>query len=444
MHKASYQEAKLLLAGVCSLSGYLFIGYFLERHESMPLLSAYAALFLLYLFLYRQVHSFSQLKVVLGLALVLRLVLLPSLPTLSDDFYRFIWDGRLLLQGIHPFAELPSYYMQQGHLAKDSYGYFLYTHMNSPGYFTVYPPVCQLIFTLAAWLTPENTAGSVIFMRLLIILAEAGTVFLMLTLLKKYGLPRKYVLLYALNPLVILELTGNLHFEGLMLLFLLLSLHFFHKNKLVPTALFFALAIGAKLLPLILLPLYVRRLGWRKSFRFFGVTALFTLLLFAPLINTELVQGLSAGVSLYFQKFEFNAGLYYLVREIGYAALGYNTIAVAGKVLAGCTFAAIVLFAYQEKARELRLPAAYLWVWFIYLLFATTVHPWYIIPLLAYSIFTTYRFSVLWSGLIFITYAGYSREGYHELLWFTLIEYLLILVFCLYEYFNRKTQALTK
>src|SRR5690606_1859167 len=109
--------------------------------------------------------------------------------------------------------------------------------------------------------------------------AEAGTLWLMSQLLKQFGLPKKNILLYALNPLVILELTGNLHHESILIFFVLLSVYLILQQKIWLAAVLFSFAIGIKLIPLIFLPILVRRLEWKKAILFSIVTIICTVLL---------------------------------------------------------------------------------------------------------------------------------------------------------------------
>ena len=422
--------ATLVLAG-CLLT----ITYGLARYQSVWLLTSYTIAFMAYLLLYRLADEKQTFWWLVGLAVVLRLMLLPAVPNLSDDVYRFVWDGRLLVQGENPFAYLPVQIMELGLDDKlTGLDESLFQLLNSPEYFTIYPPVNQAFFALAAWLFPDSVYGSTVLIRLFLLLAELGSLYLFYLLLRQMHLPTRPLLLYALNPLIILELTVNLHFEALMIFFLLLSFYLLQKEKLVLSALCFALAISTKLLPLILLPLYWRRLGTRRAWLFYVLTGGFTLLLFLPLLSTELVEGLSQSVGLYFQKFEFNASIYYIIREIGYELKGYNIIGSAGKWLAVSTFLAIVLYAFWE--RKDKLPAACMWVWLIYLAMATTVHPWYVAPLLAFSVFSSYRFAVLWTWLIFFSYAGYHPQGFSENLLLTVLEYSILGIFIGYELFR--------
>ncbi|WPP48527.1 hypothetical protein [Catalinimonas niigatensis] len=422
----------LLLLATLLLACIFIMVYKLERIQTYPLLFTYSLAFAAYVGIYKSVNQKHQIWWLLGISVLLRLLLLPAVPNLSDDIYRFIWDGRLLIQNIHPFAYLPSEIMAEGiYLPLKGIDQTLFQQLNSPDYFTIYPPVNQTIFALAAWLFPESIMGSVIFIRMFVVLAEVGTLYLLYQLIRQHDLPRTRVLLYGLNPMIIMELSGNLHFEALMICFLLLSYFFLEKNRWLLSSFFFALAICTKLLPLILLPLYLWRLGIRNAIRFYAATGVITLLLFAPLLNLELIKGISESIGLYFQKFEFNASIYYIVREIGYVVKGYNIIQTAGIWLAMSTFMGIVFFSVVE--RHAKLPVAWLWIWVIYLALSTIVHPWYIAPLIAFGIFTHYRFMMVWAWLIFFSYAGYTADGFEEILEITFAEYAIVLLVLVYE-----------
>jgi len=431
MGKSERLSLYLLIAVSAAL--YIFIGYFLERSESTLLISAYVLLFGCYLWLiYKAVACSTVHFIFVGLAF--RLLLLLAMPNLSDDIFRFIWDGKLLGAGIDPFAELPATYMEQGDLpAGLTEG--LFEKLNSPNYFTIYPPVAQFIFFLSTEFSPQSVLGSAIIMRLLIILAEVGTLFYLSKLILIYKAPKTNILWYALNPLVILELTGNLHFEAFMIFFLVAAIFFFIKSKLVKSALFFALAVAAKLIPLMFLPVMLRRMKWKSLLRFYGFTALFIVLLFAPLLTTGLIEGMGSSISLYFQKFEFNASLYYIIREIGYAVKGYNVIGAVGPYMALVLFVSVMGFSLIKY--KLSIPKTILVILMLYLGLATTVHPWYVTTLLAISVLTRYKFVMIWTFFIFLTYIGYTQTGYKENLWFVAIEYVVVIVYMLYEIFQK-------
>jgi len=428
--------AYLLFAA--SLVGYYFLGYEIQRYQTLPLFAAYGILFLIYLWV---VNKVSDQEIVFWIvaSLCFRVVLLFATPQLSDDFYRFIWDGRLWAAGQHPFAALPSEFLKWNIPGIDQE---IYNHLNSKKYFTIYPPVAQYIFWVAVKISPHSILGSVIVMRGFILMAEIGSILLMKKVLAKFNMPAKNILFYTLNPFIILELTGNLHFEAFVIFFLLVTVLSFSQNKLTLSAVGFGFAICAKLIPLIFLPIFLGRLTIKNLFLYFSVVAITCLLLFFPFLDLELFNSLSSSMGLYFNKFEFNASLYYLVREFGYRVYGYNIIQTVGWKLALITLVLILGFVWirhrqsvvkQVQANNQILLEDWMWILSIYFLFTTTLHPWYISTLLAFSVFTPYRFIVLWTGLIFLTYAGYTVDSFHEVLWLTALEYILVIGCLIYE-----------
>jgi alpha-1,6-mannosyltransferase len=408
---------------------YIYIAYFLDRSESIPLLTAYTLLFVFYSI---TLIGSKKKKIVTNLVIasvVFRLLLLFAFPNLSDDIYRFVWDGRLINAGLHPFAELPNFYLKKSIAGIDQE---LFSKLNSKQYFTIYPPIAQFIFWLSTAFT-DSIFTSVIIIRLLIIAAEIGSIVVIIKLLDIYNLPKKKVLIYALNPLVILELTGNLHFEGFMIFFLLLFVYFLEKSKPIQSGIFFAFSVASKLIPLMMLPVLLKKLPAKKWFSIYIISGLAIALLFLPLFSIELVNGMMDSLSLYFQTFEFNASIYYLVRQIGLIVIGYNIIGIAGPYLAIAAFVIIMIISLRHK-KESNIFPTMMWILLTYFLFATTVHPWYITTLVAISLFTEFRFALVWSFIIFFTYLGYSTYGFEENNWVIFFEYAVLFGFIRYEW----------
>ena len=432
-----------------SFISYCLIACWIERYQATSLLSTFGLLFFVYLWVLRS-ETKGEISFWIYAAILFRLCFLFATPHLSDDFYRFIWDGRLLAAAVHPFAKLPRYYIENNIIIA-GIDQHLFSKLNSPDYFTIYPPVNQFVFWVAAKLAFGSILSSVIIIRLFIIASEIGTIWVINKILNHYKLPAKNVLLYALNPLVVIELTGNLHFEALVIFFLLLSYWLFIKGKLVSSAIHFSLAVCTKLIPLIFLPLLLCRLGWKKSIVYYLIVGVSTVLLFLPLLNADFTSGLNQSIGYYFKKFEFNASIYYLVREWGFWKYGYNIIQTVGWKLAIMCASAILLFTIIDgikvnrtsniEHRTSNLLAPSLFILLIYFTFATVVHPWYITTLLAFSVFTTYRFPLIWTALIFLTYVGYTRDGFSEYLWVTAFEYIVVISYLVYELIWKKEKS---
>lgn len=424
------------------LSALIFLGYFVQRTETLILFSVFGFLFGLYILIASRVED-DETSFWIYASIALRLALLLAIPALSDDVYRFIWDGRLLAAGQHPFEEVPRYYIEHS-LNIPGIDQNLFLKLNSKNTFTIYPPVDQFIFWLSAYLGGSSVFNSIVIIRLFIVAAEIGNLLLIKKLLRCFKLPAKSVLLYALNPLVIMELTGNLHFEGVMIFFLLLSIWFLQKHH-TWSAISFALAIASKILPLILLPYFLFTVNFKTAWRYYLIVGISCLLLFLPLLSVSLFEGFRKSIGYYFNWFEFNASIYYLVREWGWYTYGYNIIQTVGWKLALWSTMFIVTFMYlhsvfqkSERSREEQFIEVSTFVFCIYLSFATTVHPWYIITPLALSVFTKFRFMILWSGLVVLTYAGYSATGFSENYWLTAAEYTGVILFLMIELFAKK------
>ncbi len=444
MHKESKGTTYTIYVSLfLSLGLYIWVNYFGVREDSISLLSAYAALFVAYIFIIKS-GTGIDLRYFIAAALLFRFTLLFSIPNLSDDIYRFVWDGRLLHQGLNPFQELPAYYMSPTAESIPGIDAALYGKLNSKEYFTIYPPFAQAVFWFSVWLSPQSVLGSAIVMKSLIFIAEVGTLWFLFKLLRIYGLPRRNLLLYALNPLVIIELTGNLHYEAFMIFFLLTAIYWVKKGHYIKACLPYALAICSKLIPLMFLPFFLKRLRWKKTILFYTLSGLVSIGAFVPLLSKSLITGMGSSIALYFHKFEFNASVYYLIRAIGFQLYGYNIIQTAGKYLALGVFVFVLIWAAIDFFREQSLFQAILWTLVAYLLMATTVHPWYITTLLAVSLLTEYRFPILWTLMIFLTYVGYTSTGFQEHLGFTFMEYATVLLFMIYEVYSHRSKKENK
>ncbi|HUH33318.1 MAG TPA: hypothetical protein VLZ28_05150, partial [Daejeonella sp.] len=153
----------LLLA--FSFIGYLIAGFYLVRENFPLLISLYSGLFVIYFLL---LHFKSQISLRTGIlaAVAFRFCLLLSLPALSDDVFRFLWDGRLQQLGINPFDFTPSQIIGQN---TDRFLGELYPHLNSPDYYSVYPQLLQYLFHLATELGGQNVLAGTVVLKTVIL-----------------------------------------------------------------------------------------------------------------------------------------------------------------------------------------------------------------------------------------------------------------------------------
>ncbi|AXP79990.1 hypothetical protein CJ739_897 [Mariniflexile rhizosphaerae] len=457
----------LLLAISCVLFYFAF-AYNLVRTDYIKLIMLYAALFFLF---YKLVHLLkSQIAFLTWLAFIFRAIFILAIPNLSQDFYRFIWDGRMLLEGFNPYLHTVESFMSMGKFPI-AQAQELYNGMGelNASHFTNYPPLNQLCFVIAGLFAGKSILGSVVVMRLLIIAADFGTLFFGKKLLEKLNIPVYNIFWYVLNPFIIIELTGNLHFEGVMIFFLVWSLYLLHIGKWQFAAITLGLSISVKLIPLLFLPLFFKRLvkskevstslnqktddkitsplpppnnGLRKRTQligFYSITLLTTVLLFLPFYSKQFIYNYTKTVGLWFQDFEFNASLYYIAREIGYLFRGYNEIAVIGKIIPILVLLFVLGMTFLRKNKtSVQLISSMLLVLSFYYFTATTVHPWYVATLLILSIFTNYKFPLVWSFTIILSYLAYLNTNNTENLWIIGLEYLVVYAVFIWEVFLKK------
>ncbi|MDP2686493.1 MAG: mannosyltransferase [Aequorivita sp.] len=441
-----------LLFAILSIAFYISFGYDLERSDFVKLLLLYSALFFsAYLFIEKFKLNFWFLA---SLGIVFRLVFIAAIPNLSQDFYRFLWDGRLVAQGVSPYLYTPNLSTalevtmeEQSKLLIEGMGALNASH------FSNYPPINQLFFAVAALFSGKSILGSVVFLRVIIILADVGILYFGKKILEKLNLPIKNIFWYFLSPFIIIELSGNLHFEGVMLFFFVWALYLLFNGKWFWAAILIGVSVSVKLIPLLFLPLFleyslskevstepvligVERLDRTSLLKFYSVITLTVLITFLPFLSSEFIQNFSSTIALWFQNFEFNASVYYIIRWIGFQIVGWNLITTVGKILPVLVLLFVVgMVFFRKNKTPQQLITAMLFTISFYFLLSTTVHPWYIVTPLLLSVFTKYKFPIVWSFVVVLSYSAYGKDGFDEKLWMVALEYVLAIGVAVWEIF---------
>jgi hypothetical protein len=430
------------------LSTLLLAGYFLfartvDRSDSVILLSGYAFIFAFsFVLIIQQKVSFWWLAII---GILAHCCFFTTTPALSQDFYRFIWDGRLFKAGFNPFLKTPLDFISSFGTERIYQSNFLIQKMGSLSahHFSNYPPVSQFVYALSSFLGGKSISATIFSLRCITILSHIGTLIVGRKLLINLGFNPKRIFWFFLNPLIIIELTGNLHLEGVMIFFLILGFYLLHQRKWMGAAVFIALSISTKLLPLMFLPLFfyyfknTYQKNWLKLIGFYALIGLVNLALFIPFLSQKSIVHFADSVGLWFQIFEFNASIYYLARFLGIQIMDYNPIALVGPALAILALIGILLLSFWKKQGE-KLPfAAMLLAFFIYLSLTTTVHPWYLATPLLLSLFTRFKFMLLWSLTIFLSYVAYSNAEVNEQTWILALEYIPVYGLLIYEVWSK-------
>ncbi|MEQ8324717.1 MAG: hypothetical protein RIC15_07730 [Vicingaceae bacterium] len=402
--------------------------YFVERSDFKWLFFDVSLLFMAYAVFSSRLRldqRYGRYLIIASIAM--RFCLLFYQPNLSDDFYRFAWDGELVVSGINPYEYLPEE-LDGNKLSQQQL--LLRNKMNSPNYYSVYPPLNQYLFAFAAFFSGGSLFVMVVLLKCLLFLFDLLSIFLLPKLLSAIGQPLHYAALYLLNPLVVIETIGNLHFEGVSVAMLILFFYFLTKGTMYFMPLFLGMAASIKLLPFVLFPLIWRKLGLVRGAIVLVLAGLLFWLSFIPFLDHQFIAHIFDSIGLYFNSFEFNAGIYYVVRAIGFEATGYNIIATAGTTMALVSTMLILALALTLEVRTWEVFFSLgLISFFVYYLLGTTVHPWYLIHVLLLACLSGRLLATIpWTFLVFFSYYAYSQPAFKEDSLLLIVEYSIVII----------------
>jgi alpha-1,6-mannosyltransferase len=199
----------------------------------------------------------TPVATVLLLALVLRLLAAIAWPLLEDDHYRYLWDGMRTVTTGNPYTLAPSAFFGATHLSARWQD--VLSGINNPDVPTLYGPVMQGLFALAYSIAPARLGA----LQGLLVLADMG----LLLVLVQHRLPVRWLLAYAVHPLVLKEAIASAHPDGLLALWLVLALLMWQRRCAWGVGLLLGLAVATKVAALVTLPLWLLVGGGGSSFR---------------------------------------------------------------------------------------------------------------------------------------------------------------------------------
>ena len=395
---AAVEIALALLAAVC-----------LSRDSTFPLyLALYLAMSLPWLaascIAVRENSSRgSDTALVLGVAVILRAFFLLTDPVLSDDVFRYVWDGRVQHAGINPYLYAPD----DLNLAplRDALPE-VYAGINNKDIPTLYPPLMQLLFYAATAIS-----SSLLWMKAFFTLFDLALVFALARLLTALGLSPLRALVYAWSPLPIVEIAGSGHNDVAAVFFLVAALWAFERRRELGSMALATASGLAKLAGFALLPFFARFVRLRT----FWAVPLATALVVLPYASAgELAF---RGLSEYALRWRGNDSLFHVLFLIT------GSLSRA-KLVVAAILAALTLVLFWRKTPPLR---ASFWTLGAILLLTPTVHPWYLLwiaPLLAVFPHPAWLFLEASVALSYhASYLAAAGEPWQEVPWIKLLEY---------------------
>ena len=295
----------------------------------------------------------------------------------DDDIHRYVWDGRLQRLGYNPYIVVPS----------DPAFYALHTpetrNLNNPDLPSPYPPGAQLFFRAVTAIRE-----SVFALKLAFVLCDFGIALVVLDLLRTTGQEAHLVMVYAWNPLLAIEVAGSGHIDIVGALLLVISVAALSRKWRVIAGLTFGLSVAVKFLPIVLLPLYWKRVRLRDAL----LTALAVVLLYVPFLSHGRIPIGSLGT--YVRTFRFNGPVFAALNRVASPQLLLGLAVLVG-------FAASICL---RRTQDQPPPSEFAWPMAASLLCAPAVFPWYLLWLLPLLTAASTTIIILWTVTIIPTY----------------------------------------
>ncbi|CAN5529917.1 DUF2029 domain-containing protein [soil metagenome] len=349
--------------------------------------------FLIYLYLFfrnKNKIDFSFKEIIL-IALLFKIILLFVQPITTEDYTRYIWDGKVQSSsGINPFKYAPQD-TALSHLRDND----IYPQLTFKEIKTIYPPFAQLIFLLNQFIF----SGSLIGLKILFLLFDLGVIYFLYKIILHLDLNKHSILLYTLSPLVLLEVNLNAHVDILLLFFLTGSIYFCLKRNVSLAFLFLGFSVMAKIYSILFLPLLLVYFFDRKNFKTLLIGLIFFIipcLIILPYMNG--LSGILETMKNYNDNWYFNALPFKAVAEL------FRYYGMENHKIIRSAFSILFLFilgylTFSSKPFLTKLTL----IIFFYFLLNTTVHPWYLIILSAVLVFNFNYTFLFWTGIVGLT-----------------------------------------
>src|SRR5689334_19644967 len=360
----------------------------------------------------------SRTLLVLGLvfAALFRVSILFSPPYLSDDIYRYVWDGRVQAAGINPYRYIPA----DEALAplRDEK---IYPNMNRRDTaHTIYPPVAEAFFLLVT-----RFSESVTWMKAVMIGFEVVAVWALIQLLTSFGFARQRVLIYAWHPLAIWEFAGSGHLDAMAVAFVALALLARRKRREISTGVALACATCVKLFPAVLFPAFYLRRSWKMALAF----AATILVAYLPYLSVGPV-GVLGSLPGYASERGMVSGEQYFLLAVTRRVTGAHVPTSAYLVFAVTVLGAVSVWVMRDRSNaELRYLRNSLIIASLFLLLVAPHFSWYFVWLIPFLCFIPSLAVFYLTGasfLLYLTWLGDSPDRMLVLKGLMFVPFLLL------------------
>ncbi len=318
----------------------------------------------------------------------------------DDDIHRYLWDGRVQRLGYNPYTVIPADPALAGLHTPETRG------LNNPDVPSPYPAGAQLFFR-----TVTAIHESIFAFKIAFAVCDFAIVLLLVNVLRRSGQGEHWVLAYAWHPLLVTNVAGSGHIDILGALLLLVSAAALGRRWRTIAAIAFALAVAVKVLPIVLIPLYWRRLrvgDWLLAALIFG-------LLYVPFLEYGRIP--IGSLLTYVQRFRFNDPVFATLEAVASTQIAAGLAVLVGLVTAGWLRSKPPACCADEWA----------WPMAASLACAPVVYPWYLLWLLPFLRSTSTLPLIVWTVSILPTYIVWNLRllghPWRVPAWVLLLEY---------------------
>lgn len=375
--------------------------------------------------IFRARSSRSTFLIVIVFAAIFRLSILFAPPYLSDDIYRYVWDGRVQAAGINPYRYIPA----DEALAplRDE---TIYPRINRRDYaHTIYPPGAQVIYFLATRVSERVT-----WMKTVMVGFEALAIWALLQLLASFNLPAQRVLIFAWHPLLVWEIAGSGHIDAASIAFVVLALLARRRQWDAATGAALAGATLIKLFPIILLPALYRRWGWKMPVSF----GLIIIIAYLPYLGVGLKEVLGF-LPAYTQEEGLQNGTQFYLLSLARRVFGEANVPNAAYLIGAIlTLGMVAFWSFWKRERNDRSYTGRAFV--IATTFVVLLSPryaWYFAWLVAFACLLPLPPLLYLTTACFVLYKLWHPAGPDQLLLLNTIIYLPFALLGLIELFRR-------